>query len=125
MEIDGFAAAGAAADRLILQGVRNVLITDGMNGAYLFGDGLREHIEAPSIESAGQLDSTGCGDQVYGDARATLCSGWDLAEAARLAVRAGTLQFHRAGVRPLSLDEIAAAEPGSVDRVQRLLGDQT
>ena len=124
VEIDGFAAAGAAADRLILQGVRNVLITDGMNGAYLFGDGLREHIEAPSIESAGQLDSTGCGDQVMAALCAMLCSGWDLAEAAGLAVRAGTMQFHRAGVRPLSLDEIAGAEPGSVDRVQRLPGDQ-
>ncbi len=109
MEVSGFATAEAVADRLRLHGIQNVLITDGANGAYLFGDRLREHIEAPEIKGGGQPDSTGCGDQVMAALCALLCGDWDLADAARLAVRAGTMQFYRTGAQPLSLAEIMAA----------------
>jgi ribokinase len=117
VRVGDFTAARTAAELLIQQGVQNVLITDGANGAYLFGDGLDEHIEAPVVRSTGHLDSTGCGDQVMAALCALLCNGWDLADAASFAVRAGTLQFHRTGVRPLSLDEIMVAKPDSDDHM--------
>ena len=41
LEVSGFATAEMVADRLRLHGIQNVLITDGANGAYLFGDRLR------------------------------------------------------------------------------------
>jgi ribokinase len=109
VEVSGLATAEVAAGRLRLLGVQNVLITDGANGAYLFGDRLREHIEAPGIKCGEQPDSTGCGDQVMAALCALLCGDWGLADAARLAVRAGTMQFYRTGVQPLSLAEIMAA----------------
>jgi sugar/nucleoside kinase (ribokinase family) len=89
-----------------MQGVHNVLITDGANGAYLFGDGLHEHIEVPKVMAGGQPDSTGCGDQVMAALCALLCDDWELVDAASLAVRAGTIQFYRTGIQPLSLEKI-------------------
>jgi len=106
VEITGFAAASRAADLLRLRGVENVLITHGRRGAYLFGDGIREHIMAPEIDVSVSSDATGCGDQVM----ATLCGYlWrtaDLLTAARSAVVAGTLQFSRVGARPVAVAEI-------------------
>jgi ribokinase len=116
VEVTDFSTAETAAGRLIRHGVQNVLITDGANGAYLFAGKVREHIEAPCVESSGPCDSTGCGDQVMAVLCALVCAGQDLADAAKAAVRAGTMQFHRAGVRPLTLDEIDVTGTNPIDR---------
>jgi bifunctional ADP-heptose synthase (sugar kinase/adenylyltransferase) len=65
---------------------------------------------------------TGCGDQVMAALYALLCHDWELADASKLAIRAGTLQFHRTRRAALSLNEIMTA-PEAVDRIQYLPGD--
>lgn len=100
--------AERAARQLQDSGIRNVLVTHGSRGAYLFGSKLSEHIPSPSPESQGEADATGCGDQ----ATAALCSeilkGRTVRDAARLAVLAGTLQFLRRGIQPVRTEELEA-----------------
>ena len=98
--------ARKAALEMMDYGVDNVLITHGARGAYLFGKNLDMHIPVPEIEGAASMDATGCGDQVSATITCALEKGFDIEEAARLAVRAGTLQFNRAGIIPVSNKEI-------------------
>ena len=106
--ISGFDSAEKAARKLLEKGVRNVLITHGANGAYLFGFRQRRHIPVPEVVDKGVFDETGCGDQVTAIVAACLADGKSLNEAASAAVRAGTLQFHREGVQPITRAELFA-----------------
>jgi len=106
IEVVDYPTAGRAAQRLQGYGIPHVLITHGSEGAYLFAHETAEHIPVPSLRLGNRTDETGCGDQ----ATAVLCSqmlkGRTVLEAARLAVRAGTLQFHRLGIQPVRPDEL-------------------
>jgi ribokinase len=106
LSIVGFDSAAAAADRLLERGVRNVLITHGGQGAYFFNDTARRHIPCPEVPDSGTHDETGCGDQVTALAAAAVAESRGITEAVRLAVLAGTLQFHRAGIQPVTRDEL-------------------
>lgn len=101
-----FASAHKAAQALLARGITNVLITHGAKGAYLFSRDTAEHIPIPCVADAKESDETGCGDQVT----AVLCSetlqGKTIREAARRAVCAGTLQFHRRGIQPVHAEEL-------------------
>jgi ribokinase len=91
------------------QGCENVLITVGAEGAYLFTkDGSTRHILVPLITDEGQKNEVGCGDQVMATLCALLGEGYDLEEAANQAVTAGTLQFHKETVSPVTRDELMA-----------------
>jgi ribokinase len=110
IEIKDMATAEHAAEALRQKGVENVLITHGENGAYLFeSDGSNKHIKPPIIKSTGENDATGCGDQVMAALCAYISEGSTLAEAAKLAIAAGTLQFNRPGIQPLSREEVESA----------------
>jgi ribokinase len=106
IEVADFSTAERAAQRLLTCGIRNVLITHGSRGAYLFNSEGAVHLPVPSLPPGVATDETGCGDQ----ATAVLCSetlrGNTITEAARLAVHAGTLQFHKAGIHPVDPDEL-------------------
>jgi bifunctional ADP-heptose synthase (sugar kinase/adenylyltransferase) len=54
-------------------------------------------------------DETGCGDQVMAALCAFLSGGEDLQSAAAKAILAGTLQFYRTGIQPITLEDIARA----------------
>lgn len=89
-------------------GVGAVLITAGKDGAYLLADGVEEHIPIPNVQiNSTARDATGCGDQTMAALCARLQAGDSLTQAARTGVLAGTLQFYRTGVQPVSAAELA------------------
>jgi ribokinase len=106
IEVTGFPTAEEAARRLLGYGIRHVLITHGSKGAYLFSSGTAEHFPVPTVAVGKGTDETGCGDQ----ATAVLCvetlRDKPIDQAARLAIYAGTLQFHRRGIQPVHPQEI-------------------
>jgi ribokinase len=107
IEVMNLKTAGQAAEILQRKGVKNVLITHGERGAYLFeDDASRQHIPIPSIKLSGQKDATGCGDQVLAALCAYLSEGYTLTESAKLAIVAGTLQFNRLGIKPVTPEDI-------------------
>ncbi len=100
-------SARRAAIKLLERGVKHVLITARASGAYLLSDGKVVHIPIPEVIHGDTQDETGCGDQVMATICASLSTGQDLQTAASQAILTGTLQFHRLGIRPVTLDEIA------------------
>jgi bifunctional ADP-heptose synthase (sugar kinase/adenylyltransferase) len=55
-----------------------------------------------------EKDKTGCVDQTMVALCAFVQQGKTLQQATELAVLAGTLQFHRTGVKPVKLNELPA-----------------
>jgi ribokinase len=105
--VQDFESAQKAATFLLGQAVSNVLITAGADGAYLFNKDSQIHIPIPKIKSVGK-DETGCGDQAMAALCAALQQGKSLLEASQIAVHAGTLQFQKVGIQPLTKSEIPA-----------------
>jgi ribokinase len=107
IEVRDFDAGREAARRLFQLGAQNVLITAGPAGAYLFGQGgtIAEALPISKIPDSGVRDETGCGDQTLAALCVALEEGDDLVQASRRAIAAGTLQFHRAGVSPITREE--------------------
>ncbi len=106
LPVDDFESAKKAADILLSKGIQNILITHAAEGAYLFNRDVRIHIRVPIVEDSTVHDETGCGDQVTAIIASCLAEGRDLIEAVELAVRAGTLQFNKAGIQPISRQEL-------------------
>jgi len=101
-------SARAAAAFFLGRGIRNVMISHGARGAYLFTDQLREHIPAPPVTIDADRDETGCGDQTTAVLASLIAEGRTVSEAAHPAVRAGTLQYQRIGIVPVRREEIGA-----------------
>lgn len=106
VEVTDFETAKQAAEKLQEQGATNVLITAGVKGAYLFSGETQTHIPIPNVGAGDQKDETGCGDQTMAALCALLQDGKPIKAAAELAVLAGTLQFHRTGIKPVSKSEL-------------------
>ena len=106
LPIHDYKSAGKAAKVLLEKGIQNVFISHGAEGAYLFNKETSLHIPVPSVEDSGTYDETGCGDQVTAIAAACLAEGKDLIEASKSAILAGTLQFHKEGIQPVSREEL-------------------
>ncbi len=105
VNVKDFASAKLAAQRLKEEGIRNILITAGSVGAYLFSDGIEKHIPIPKL-SGGTKDETGCGDQTMATFCAYMQDGKSIEEAAEVSILAGTLQSYKDGVQPLTKDAI-------------------
>ncbi|MBN2026029.1 MAG: bifunctional hydroxymethylpyrimidine kinase/phosphomethylpyrimidine kinase [Actinobacteria bacterium] len=109
IEVTGMASAREAAHALFAMGAANVVLTHGERGAYVF-DGARErHIAAPPTGASGTADATGCGDQVTAVLCAEILLGVSVMEASEAAVLAGTLQYHRPGIQPVTREELEEA----------------
>lgn len=106
IDVTDFDTAKQAAAKLQTKGIKNVFITHGVNGAYLFTETDQKHIPIPQVEAGNERDETGCGDQTMAAICALLQDGKSLSEAAQLAVLAGTLQFHRTGIKPVSKKDL-------------------
>jgi ribokinase len=106
IEITDFDTAAQAASKLTQLGAQNVLITHGERGAYLFADGGGVHIPIPEVPANEVKDATGCGDQSMAVLCVYLQAGKPLKEAAEAAVLAGTLQFHKLGIQPVTKEEM-------------------
>lgn len=95
------------ASRIVLEkGVQNVLITMGPRGAYFFNNLISLQLPCPRIRNSGIHDETGCGDQVNAVIAASVAEGKSLVDAISLSVVAGTLQFYKAGIQPVTKDEL-------------------
>ena len=106
IDVRDFESAKAAARKLQDKGIENVLITAGIGGAYLFAGSVEKHLPIPDIQANGRKDETGCGDQTMAALCAFLQEGRAPEQAAELAVRAGTLQFHRVGIQPVTKEDL-------------------
>lgn len=111
VEVTDSDSAHLACDKLHELGFANVLLTVGSEGAYVSGGGKFAHIPLPHAVVAdfadGQTrDATGAGDQALAGFMATYRTGHNLLEAANAAVVAGTLQFFKPGITPISLAEL-------------------
>lgn len=101
-----FNSASKAAEILLSGGVRNVFITHGEKGGYLFSRKFQKSYPVPPLRIPGLVDETGCGDQVTAIMAGCLAEGKSLAEAAALSILAGTLQFHKSGIQPITKAEL-------------------
>jgi len=109
IEVTGMESAREAARALFAMGAANVVLTHGGRGAYVF-DGTRErHIAAPLAAASGAADATGCGDQVTAVLCAEILRGRSVMKASEAAILAGTLQYHRRGIQPVTREELEEA----------------
>lgn len=106
IKVKDFDSASKAADMFISKGIQNVLITHGDTGAYFFNKQQSFHIPCPKLLDTGVLDETGCGDQVSALAASGLAEGKDISEVVELSVLAGTMQFYREGIQPVTKKEL-------------------
>ena len=106
IKVNDFDSASKAADMFISKGIQNVLITHGDKGAYFFNKQQSFHIPCPKLLDTGVLDETGCGDQVSALAASGLAEGKDISEVVELSVLAGTMQFYREGIQPVTKKEL-------------------
>lgn len=106
IEVTDFQSAKQAAEKLFAYNINNVMITHGINGAYLFGKNLAQHILIPEIKASAVKDETGCGDQVTAVLASELAIGTDIIKAAEIATKAGTMQFYRVGIQPISKEDL-------------------
>jgi ribokinase len=109
VEVVDFGTAREAAHILCDRGVGSVVLTHGQNGAYVFSGDDEAHIPAPPVPDEGTRDATGCGDQVTAVLCAELLRGKGLIQACKTAVLAGTLQYHRPGIKPVTIEEMETA----------------
>lgn len=102
-------STGQQAAQIIQQyGIPNVLMTVGEYGAYLYTEHSTINIPAPLLHYAGQRDATGCGDQATAALCAALQEGLEPLAAVKRAVIAGTLQFQKVGIVPITKEELDA-----------------
>ena len=106
VKVTDMETARHAAEMIMSRGVKNVFITCGKRGGYLFSSKHSIHIPCPDVQVSPIHDETGCGDQVTAMVASCLAEGRPLLEAARLAIFAGTLQYYRAGIQPVNKDEM-------------------
>jgi ribokinase len=106
IEVKDLNSARKAAHVFMERGVQNVLITLGADGALFFDRTGDRPIPLPLVESNGTHDETGCGDQTMATLCARLLCGDDLSLAVERAILAGTMQFNRLGIVPVSAAEL-------------------
>jgi sugar/nucleoside kinase (ribokinase family) len=106
IRVEDMETAGKAARVLMDYGVQHVFITHGVKGGYLFGKDVSIHIAVPEVKETEDKDATGCGDQVTATITTALVKGFDMVEAARYAINAGTIQFNRPGISTVTYNEI-------------------
>ena len=106
--VTDFVSAKTAARMLQEAGAQNVLITAGAHGAYLFSANAEKHIPVSTTLNSNVKDETGCGDQTMATLCAYIQAGRSLEESTDIAILSATLQFHKAGIQPVTKDELEA-----------------
>lgn len=102
-------SAKEAARKLVSMGPQHVLLTRGADGAVLASKDEEVLIPAPQVGAKGTGDATGCGEQSFAAMCASIQRGKDMRTSANLAVLAGTLQYYREGVEPITEKDLAVA----------------
>jgi ribokinase len=109
IEVRNQADAQRAAREFLSIGIENVLVTLGADGALLANRSGHVYVPVPSLKVGKARDQTGCGDQAMAALCAGIASGKSLEEAAQQAIVAGTLQFYKEGVVPVTSEELATS----------------
>jgi ribokinase len=109
IKVKDLSSAKKAAKKLLSKKVENLLITHGKNGAYFFNKENSLHLEIPNVRTSDTKDETGCGDQTMAAIAAALNKGVDIVDAAEVGILAGTLQFYKEGIQPITHRELIAA----------------
>jgi ribokinase len=112
IDVEDMDSAREAARRLMVRGIANVVLTHGGKGAYVFTVEGEAHVPVKEMREADVADATGCGDQVTAVLCAGILAGRSVTEAAELAVLAGTMQYQRPGIVPVTRDELEEALGG-------------
>ncbi len=89
-------SAQRAADILIQQGPRHVIVTLGGRGVWLAGLDGGEHLPAPKVAS---VDTTAAGDTFIGGLAVGIATGFDLRAAIAFGQRAAALSVTRVGAQ--------------------------
>lgn len=97
------------ARKLVDMGPQHVLLTRGAQGAVFASKDGEKLIQCPDTGENDPGDATGCGEQSLAAICASIYRGKDMQTAANLAVLAGTLQYRRAGVQPITEKDLAVA----------------
>lgn len=105
IDVTDFQSARKAAKELFEFNIENIMITHGECGAYLFGKDIEKHIPVPQLKDLGDKDETGCGDQVAAVLAGEIANGNNIVKAAEMAIKAGTAQFYRIGIKPVCKGE--------------------
>src|SRR3989344_1851500 len=101
-----FDTAKKAATKLLGKGTENVLITVGVNGGYFFNKIVGKHIPIPKMQSGCVIAETRFVDQTMAALCTALAEDKDILEAINIGLLAGTLQFGKSGIVPITKKEI-------------------
>jgi len=105
IRVTGIKGAERAANKLIDQGVKNILLTLGKDGAYLFSNNQQQHFPAIAVNA---IDTTGAGDAFIGSLAYALSLGDILPEAIKFANFSAALSVTKIGTQTSfpTLDDI-------------------
>ncbi len=106
IKVKDFESASQVGNIFISKGIQNVLITHGEKGAYFFCKNKALHLPCPQVLDKGVQDETGCGDQVSAVLASGLAEGNNLSQVVELSVLAGSMQFYREGIQPVTKKEL-------------------
>ena len=98
IRVASLADADRAADALLAQGVRTVVVTLGAQGAFVKTASLREHV--PALDAGPVLETTGAGDAFNGGFAVALAEGRALLDAVRFGCAVAGISVTRAGTAP-------------------------
>lgn len=83
---------------------RQIIVTDGANGAFLIAEGVLRYQPIPRMDVA---DTVGCGDALLAGFLFGQTQGWDLDQSLEWAVRAGSaVAMHEGGTPKVSIETI-------------------
>jgi 2-dehydro-3-deoxygluconokinase len=102
------------ADRLAAQGVREVVVKSGANGAHLLADGRLRHIPASPAEQV--VDTTAAGDSFAGAYLAARIDGQSPVDAARIAVEVAAIVVGHPGAMVPAHVSLATAVSRAINR---------
>ncbi len=90
--------AERAADALMAQGARNVVVTLGSQGAFVKNSRLAEHVLA--VDAGRVVETTGAGDAFNGGLAVALAEGLDIVAATRFGCVVASISVTRPGTAP-------------------------
>ena len=106
VEVKDFESAKEAAGKLLSKGIENVFITCGSQGGYYFSVTEEKYIPTHNVQDVSVKDETGCGDQTMAAIANSMSEGNDVLTAVRIGIVAGTLKFYKAGIAPITKQEL-------------------